>query len=126
MASIVISSVTIPGWEGNTTGVQLRIYTNPGFTAQSGTLSPLSAVINPASRGTFFQSYACKVSSGELGIPQVQIDSTTDSPDNPDANYSAVLSDSTTGKLIQSFGTESTFTIPPSPFTKRMSGILHR
>jgi len=40
--AITIASVTIPGWQGNSTGVQLRIYTNASFTAASGTLYPKS------------------------------------------------------------------------------------
>src|ERR1700761_6637248 len=105
MPLITITTVTIPGWQGNTTGVSLRIYVNGSFTSQSGTIYPQSVLTNPSSRGTFFQSFACTVTSGALTIPEVQLDSTVDSPDNPDATYSAVLWDGTSGMQIQSFAT---------------------
>ncbi len=113
MATITIASTVIPGWQGNSSGKQLRIYANKSFTAASGTLYPKSNPCASASLGTFFQSYACTVSSSSLVVPVVTIDSTTDSPDNPDATYTAVLWDSTTGKQIQPFF--SSFSLSPEP-----------
>jgi hypothetical protein len=124
MASITIASVTIPGWQGNTSGVTLRIYTNASFTAESGTLYPKSNTCAPSSLGTFFQSYACTVSSGTLVVPAVTIDSTADSPDNPDATFSAVLFDSQSGKQIQSFGTFGQFSLNPSPTSTTWAAIF--
>lgn len=124
MPLITIASVTVPGWQGNTSGVSLRIYANASFTAESGTLYPRSVLANPASLGTFFQSIACTVSDGALTIPEVQIDSTVDSPDNPDVTYSAVLFDSSSGKPIQSFGTDSQFTVSPSPTSTTWAAIF--
>jgi hypothetical protein len=40
MASISIASVTINGWQGNLSGVELLIYTNQSFTAESGDSYP--------------------------------------------------------------------------------------
>src|SRR5882762_6728165 len=114
MPLITISTATIPGWSGNTSGVALRIYTNADFTAQTGTIYPKSIPAN-GSLGTFFQSYACAVSGGSLTIPIVTLDSTVDSPDNPGASYAAMLWDTTTGKAIQPFGTFSKFSLLATP-----------
>jgi hypothetical protein len=124
MASITIASVTIPGWQGNSSGVQLRIYTNQSFTAASGTIYPKSVTLAPSSLGTFFQSYTCSVSAGSLIIPAVTLDSTVDSPDNPNASYSAVLFDSQSGKQIQSFGTFAAFSLNPSPTSTTWAAIF--
>ena len=124
MASITIASVTIPGWQGNTSGVTLRIYANQSFTAASSTLYPKSIVcVNPIP-GTFFQSYACSVSGGSLIVPAVTLDSTVDSPDNPNATFSAVLFDSLSGKQIQSFGTFAAFSLNPSPTPTTWAAIF--
>ena len=59
MPIISIASVTIPNWQGNTTGVSLRIYANAPFTAQSGTsygFAPNST--RPASELSFNPSLA--------------------------------------------------------------------
>lgn len=124
MALITISSVTIPGWQGSSLGVVLRIYTNSDFTAETGTLYPRSVITNTASLGTFFQSYSCSVSGGSLTIPSVTLDSTTDSPDNPDATYSAVLWDTATGLQVQPFGTYTAFRLPPSPTSTSWAAIF--
>ena len=124
MPLITIASVTIPGWQGNTAGVSLRIYANAPFTAESGTIYPQSVMTNPISLGTFFQSYACTVASGALTIPAVELDSTVDSPDNPDATYSAVLWDGASGQPIQQFGTRSQFTLSPSPTSTTWAAIF--
>jgi hypothetical protein len=124
MASIVIASVTIPGWQGNTSGVQLRIFANQSFTAASGTLYPKSNTLAPSSLGTFYQSYTCTVSGGSLVVPAVTIDSTSDSPDNPSATYSAVLWDSQAGKQIQSFGTFGQFSLNPTPTPTTWAAIF--
>jgi hypothetical protein len=124
MASISIASVTISGWQGNTSGVQLLIYTNQSFTSASGNIYPQSIRCAPASLGTFYQTYTCTVSSGSLVIPAVTLDSTTDSPDNPDATFSAVLFDSTSGKQIQTFGTFSSFSLDPSPASTTWAAIF--
>src|ERR1700721_902188 len=126
MASISIASVTINGWQGNVSGVELLIYTNQSFTAESGNIYPQSIRCSPASLGTFYQSYSCSVTPGggspptnsTLTIPVVTLDSTTDSPDNPDATFSAVLWDSTSGKQIQTFATFSSFSLAPLPISR--------
>jgi hypothetical protein len=124
MALITIASVTIPGWQGNSSGVDLRIYTNESFTAATGTLYPQSVRQNLASLGTFFQSSVCTVSGGSLTVPAITIDSTTDSPDNPDATYSAVLWDTTTNLPLQNFGTFASFALAPTPTSTTWAAIF--
>ena len=126
MAVIVIASVTVPGWRGNQTGVSLRIYANADFTAQGGTFYPRGCQANPASLGTFFISVPCTfvaLSSG-LTIPEISIDSTTDSPDNPSATFSAVFWDGASGKPIQPFGTLHAFSLAPTPTSTTWAAIF--
>lgn len=124
MASISIASISVPNWQGNSSGIQLRIYANCSFTAQSGTFYPLGNVHASPNAGQFYQLYACTVSSGSLVIPAVTLDSTADSPDDPSATYSAYLWDSNTGKLIQSFGTFGAFSLSPSPTSTTWAAIF--
>jgi len=124
MAVISIASVTVPGWQGNTSGVTLRVYINTAFSAATGTLYPQTVRCAPASLGTFFREYACSVSSGALVIPAVSLDSTVDSPDNPNATYTAELHDSASGKAIQQFGTFSTFPLAPAPTSTTWAAIF--
>jgi len=124
MASITIGNIAISGWQGNTNGVQLRIYTNGSFTATGGNLHPATVQDNPASLGTFFQTYTCTVSGSTLTVPTVTLDSTTDSPDNPSASYSAIFFDTSSGKQIQQFGTYSSFSISPSPTSTTWGNIF--
>lgn len=132
MASISIASVTISGWQGNLSGVELLIYTNQSFTAESGNIYPQSSRCAPVSLGTFYQSYSCYVTPAgsspptpaTITIPEVVLDSTTDSPDNPDATFSAVLWDSASGRQIQTFGTFPSFSLDPSPTSTTWAAIF--
>ncbi|HEY2467981.1 MAG TPA: hypothetical protein VGI45_09065 [Terracidiphilus sp.] len=124
MASITISNISLSSWQGNTFGVQLRIYTNGNFTANGGNLHQATIQSNPASLSTFFDVYNCTYSSGSLFVPAVTLDSTTDSPDNPSASYSAVLFDTNSGKQIQQFGTYNSFQLSPSPTTTTWGNIF--
>jgi hypothetical protein len=113
---ITIAAVTLADWRGNA-AVSLRIYTNADFTAQSGNIHPKSVQSNGASLGTFYRSVDCTVdgAGNALTIPQLQLDSTVDSPDNPAATYSAVLFDETSGEPVQQFGTRGSFAMPADP-----------
>jgi hypothetical protein len=124
MPLITIAAVTIPDWQGNTSGVSLRIYTNENFIAQSGTIYPKSVLANPASLGTFFQSVVCTISGADLTIPEVQIDSTTDSPDRPDATYSAVFWDDDAEQPIQTFGICKKFSVAASPTSTTWAAVF--
>lgn len=116
MASLNIATISIAGWQGNASGVSLRIYANSDFTDAAGGFHPRTVPANLAtpSVGAFFQSIECTFSNGALVIPAVTLESTTDSPDNPDATYSAVLWDDASGKQIQKFGTFGSFAVPPA------------
>jgi len=125
MASITITGQTIANWFGNTTGIQIRVFVNSSFTANGGSHHPMTVQSNPASLGTFLAAVAdCTVSGTNLTIPSILLDSTTDSVDNPNASYSAVLFDTNSGKQIQSFGTYSTFTVTPTPTTTTWGNIF--
>ena len=127
MASITIASVTVPNWQGNTSGIVLRVYFNEAFTAASGNIYPKTIYSNAAvaaSLGTFYQTNACTVTGTSLVIPAITLDSTTDSPDNPGASYSAVLWDSTTGKPIQMFGTFPSFVLDPTHTSATWAAIF--
>jgi len=124
MPLITIAATNLNDWQGNTSGIFLLIYTNDDFTAQSGAIHPKSVRENPLSLGTFFHSVPCTVASGVLQIPQVQLDSTEDSPDNPGATYSAAIWDSASGKTVQSFGTKPSFTVPAAPASTSWSTIF--
>jgi len=124
MASITISNIAIPNWQGNTQGVQLRVFTNGSFTASNGNVNPATFQSNPASLGTFFRTYTCSVSGSTLTVPTVTLDSTTDSIDNPSASYSAVLFDTNSGKPIQPFGTYTSFSLSPSPTSTTWGNIF--
>ena len=115
MPQITIAALNVPNWQGNTSGISLRIYANAPFTAESGTVYGMGVQNNPGALGTFFQSIACTVSNGALQIPQFTLDSTADSHDNPTATYSAILWDGSSGQKIQSFGTFAAFALAANP-----------
>jgi hypothetical protein len=112
MPLITIAAVTIPNWQGAAANVSLRIYANDSFTAQSGAIVPQTVLTNAPSLGTFFKTVPCSIASGALTIPLLTLESTVDSPDNPDATYAAVFWDEASQQLIQPFGTESEFSLP--------------
>jgi hypothetical protein len=126
MAVITIATITVPGWRGNQTGVSLRIYANADFTAEAGTFYPRSCIDNPASLGMFYTSVPCTFNGTNSGlvIPQIFLDSTTDSPDNPSATYSAVIWDGISGKKVQHFGTFTSFILAPSPTSTTWAAIF--
>ena len=126
MPLITIASVAVPNWQGNTSAIALRIFTNEPFTAQSGTIYPATvhANLKAAGLGTFFGSFSCSVSSTILTIPAITLDSTADSPDNSGATYSAVLWDGASGQPIQPFGSATSFSLPPSPVSTTWAAIF--
>ncbi len=115
MPLINIASVNIPNWQGSLSNISLRIYANASFTASSGNIVPKTVLTNLPSLGTFYVSLPCSISGTELTIPATTLESTTDSPDNPDATFTAMLWDGASNKPIQTLGTVDHFAVPPSP-----------
>lgn len=100
--AISISSVVLSDWQGGST-VALRIKIGATFTSLAGNIW-LKTMDSPAGQGDFYIQSACTVDKNTLTIPAISLDSTTDSPDNPSARYSAFLVDTSTGDTIQAFG----------------------
>jgi len=120
--SVEIASLVISGWQGGSS-VSLRIDTDQTFTSSAGNVWPCTIKSNPASLGTFYQLYACAITGTELTIPQISLDSTVDSVDNPAATYSASFVDTSCGQIIQPFGAGS-FSVPPSPSSTTWAKIF--
>ncbi|WP_420239210.1 hypothetical protein ACOBR2_06405 [Telmatobacter bradus] len=100
--AISIASITLSNWQGDST-IALRIDVDQTFTSEAGNIW-LKTLGNPAGKGDFYQQFACTVSGNNLTLPEISLDSTTDSPDNPAARYRAVLVDTSTGDVLQRFG----------------------
>ena len=125
MSQVTIDSVTLSGWSGLTTGVALYVFCNDDFSGSDGTLVPKTLRENVKNGlGAFYQSIACTVSQGQLVIPEVTLESTADSPDNPSATYSAVLWDQNSNQQIQSFGTFASFAVTPTPTATTWAAIF--
>lgn len=125
MAQVTIGPATLSGWSGLSTGVALYVFCNDAFTGSDGTLVPKTVRENVKNGlGAFYQSFGCTVSQGQLAIPDVALESTADSPDNPTATYSAVLWDQNSNQQIQSFGTFAAFSISPTPTTTTWAAIF--
>jgi len=120
MALITISQLVLSNWQGNSSGIQLRLYATKTFTASSGTVYPRGFPLS-ASVGGFYRLVACNVNSGSLTIPSFTVDSTTDSLDAPDAQFMAILFDSLSGKEVQPLG--SPFALNPSPTSTTWAAI---
>ena len=126
MAAITIATVTIPNWNnGPVTGVALYVYCNAAFTASDGTIVPQTQRPNVTTGlGTFFQIEICTTSGSSLVVPAITLESTTDSPDNPNATYSAVLWDTNSNQFIQTFGTFTNFSLPNSPTSTTWDAVF--
>jgi hypothetical protein len=125
MAQVTISSVTLSGWSGLTTGVALYVFCDDAFTGSDGAIVPKSVRENVKNGlGAFYQSLGCTVNQGQLVIPSVTLESTTDSLDNSSATYSAVLWDQNSNQMIQQFGTFPSFPVSPAPVATTWAAIF--
>jgi hypothetical protein len=114
MASITIASVAVPNWQRDS-DVELRIYARSSFIAADGTLvAEGHPDFDEAVAGNWFVRAACSLSSSVLTIPSITLISTTDSQDNPAAEYSAYFY-TTEGEQIGAFGAFDLFKLPASP-----------
>jgi hypothetical protein len=122
MAVITIASAALADWDLSS-DVQLRIYAQQPFTALDGTLVPQGSPSEDASQNNnFFQSVACTLSGTTLTIAACTLESTTDSPDNPGALYSAWLF-TTEGQRIAPFHEFQSFSLPASPTSTTWAAI---
>jgi hypothetical protein len=114
MASITIAAVTIQNWQLSN-DVQLRIYPLQSFTAADSSLVAAGVPSEDAAvNSNFFASVACTLSGTALTISSCTLESTTDSVDNPSAQYGAFFF-TTEGQRIGAFGEFSAFALPATP-----------
>lgn len=105
MSAVIVEAVnspTIYRWPGST--AFLRIYCNSAFFNSTGAFIGQG---NAASVNSYYLQVLCTVVGNVLYIPSFQIDSTTDSPTNPAATYTAVLFTSNgarVGNFLANFG----------------------
>ncbi len=122
MASISIASVAIPNWQ-LTSDVQLRIYALENFTAADGTLIDAGNPSEDASQNSNnYEMVACTLAGTTLTIAACTLESTTDSQNNPAAQYGAYFF-TNEGQRIGAFGPFSVFTLPAAPVTTTWAAI---
>src|ERR1035437_9026670 len=89
MASISIASCTLPNWDISA-DVALRSYALQSFIAVDYSIVAAGCPSEDSTQnGNFFQSVACTLSGTTLTIAACTMESTTDSLDNPSAQYGA-------------------------------------
>ena len=122
MASITIASVTIPNWQLSS-DVQLRIYALQNFTAADSTIEAAGVPSqDPTQSGNFFQAVSCSLAGSSLTIASCTLESTTDSLDNPAAQYGAFFY-TTEGVYIGAFGQFAAFSLPAAPTSTTWEAI---
>ena len=122
MASISIASVTIPNWEIGS-DVVLRIYALQPFVAADNTIVAAGVPSEDSSAASnFFQAVACALAGTSLTISACALESTTDSLDNPSAQYGAYFYTSG-GQRIGAFAEFDSFSLPPSPINTTWAAI---
>jgi len=122
MASITIASGTVNNWELGS-DVQLRIYPLENFVAADSTYEAEGNPSEDASQNNnFFEAVACTVSGTTLTIASCTLESTTDSLNNPAAQYGAYFF-TTEGVRIGAFGAFAAFSLPSSPTSTTWGAI---
>jgi hypothetical protein len=129
MATKNIAPVTLPNWQGVSDSISLFIYIHTAFASAGGSLYPATVEHNLpyngiCTSGTFYIAAPCTVSGSSLTIPAISLDSTTDSPDNPNALLSAVLWDTAAGQPIEHLGTFTRFSLPAEPTSTTWAQIF--
>lgn len=89
MSAIVVNSFTIPNYNGGGSTANIRIYADKSFLTSDG----VRIFKSKAGGSIWYKSVSCTVAGTVITVPQITIDSTTDS-DNPDATYTGVIFDS--------------------------------
>jgi hypothetical protein len=122
MATITIATVNIPNWQLSS-DVVLRIYALQPFEAADGTLVSAGIPSEDSSQsGNFFQSVACTLTGTTLAIASCALESTTDSLDNPSAQYGAYFY-TTEGQKLGAFAEFAAFTLPAAPTSTTWGAI---
>lgn len=89
MSAIVVNSFTIPNYNGGGSTASIRIYADKPFLTSDG----VRIFKSKAGGSIWYKSVSCTVAGTVITVPQITIDSTTDS-DNPDATYTGLIFDS--------------------------------
>jgi hypothetical protein len=114
MASISIASVSINNWELGP-DVQLRIYALQSFVSADGNLNPAGIPSEDSSQNdNFYQAVACTLAGTTLTIAACTLESTTDSLDDPSAQYGAFFF-TTEGQNLGAFAQFAAFSLPAAP-----------
>ena len=122
MALISIASTTIPNWNVGS-DVQLRIYPLQSFVAADGTIISAGIPSEDTSQNeNFYLLVDCTLVGTSLTIAACTLESTTDSQDNPSAEYGAYFF-TTEGQRICAFAEYAAFSLPASPTSTTWSAI---
>ena len=120
--SVTIAATAVPNWQRDN-DVVLRIYALASFVAADGTeIVGGDTSMDSSSNSNWFQSLACTITNNQMHIPAVTLPSTTDSVDNPQAAYCALLF-TTEGDLISPYGQFVRFVLPPLPASTTWAAI---
>lgn len=122
MAQVTIASVSIPNWQLSS-DVQLRIYALQSFQAADATLVAAGVPSeDSAQNDNFYQAVACTLTGTTLTIASCTLESTTDSLDNPSAQYGAFFF-TTEGVKLGAFGEFAAFALPAAPTSTTWGAI---
>jgi hypothetical protein len=122
MASISIASVAIPNWDLSS-DVALRIFALQSFIAADGNiLSAGTPSEDSTQNDNFYESVACTLSGSTLTVAACTLESTTDSLDNPAAQYGAYFF-TNEGQRIAAFAEFAAFALPASPASTTWKAI---
>jgi hypothetical protein len=122
MASISIASISIPNWNISS-DVALRIYALQSFIAADGSMIAAGIPSEDSSQNdNFFESVPCTLTGTTLAIAVCLLESTTDSQDNPSAQYGAYFF-TTEGQRLGIFAEFAAFSLPASPVSTTWNAI---
>lgn len=122
MAVISVAPISIANWELGS-DVQLRIYALSSFLAADNSIVSAGVPSEDSTvAGTFFQPVACTVNGTTLSIAAFTLESTTDSLDNPAAQYGAYFY-TTEGQRIAAFAEFAAFSLPNLPSSTTWTAI---
>lgn len=122
MASITIASASVPNWELSS-DVQLRIYPLQSFIAADSTIEGAGTPSEDSTQNdNDYIAVNCTLSGTTLTIASCTLESTTDSLDNPGAQYGAYFF-TNEGQRLGVFAEFATFSLPASPTSTTWAAI---